>query len=78
MAESRRYRLLVTGGSGYVGFNVALGLVRLGHDVTVYDRRAPSHRYHSGMVAAFRDELAEFLITSYGQLRYVRGKVATG
>ncbi len=43
-AESRRVKILVTGGAGYIGSHAARWLDRAGHEVWIYDDLAQGHR----------------------------------
>jgi nucleoside-diphosphate-sugar epimerase len=48
-------RLLVIGGSGFIGTRLTSVLVREGHQVTVFDRRAPSDERVSYLAGDIRD-----------------------
>jgi CDP-paratose 2-epimerase len=60
-------RIFVTGGAGFIGSNVAAGLLRDGYDVTIFDallRRGAEHN-----LAWLRDQGHD------GRLHFVQGDV---
>jgi len=44
MSDTRGKRYFVTGGAGYIGSHTVLNLLRLGHDVTIFDNFSNSER----------------------------------
>jgi dTDP-L-rhamnose 4-epimerase len=60
-------KILITGGAGFIGSNLAMSLVARGHNVTVMDNLSPQiHGEKSHLLAAIRDQV-QFL---HGDVRH--------
>jgi dTDP-L-rhamnose 4-epimerase len=63
-------RVLITGGAGFIGSNLALALLTRGHDVTVLDNLSPQiHTADPEQSALYR--------SIKGKVRFVRGDVTS-
>lgn len=63
-------KILVTGGTGFIGVNLTEQLVRLGHNVTVIDSCNPDsgyNRVHSGLLKSLGVEIIEDSIGNAGK-----------
>ncbi len=54
-----RYKILVTGGAGFIGSFIVDELVKVGHDVTILDNLEP--QVHQGNVPSYLNKSAKFL-----------------
>merc|ERR1711973_131882 len=73
MESNARYRFLITGGGGYVGFHIALKLVQFKHQVVLLDLNHPHRTW-----AKYRIEDSsqhEIIHTSNGSMKFVKGDI---
>ena len=61
-------RILITGGAGFIGSNLALALLGRGHDVTVLDNLSPQ-------IHGADPEQSELYRSIRDRVRFVRGDV---
>ena len=71
MESNARYRFLITGGGGYVGFHIALKLVQFKHQVVLLDLNHPHRTWAKYHIEDSSQH--EIIHTSNGSMKFVKG-----
>jgi len=73
MESNARYRFLITGGGGYVGFHIALKLVQFKHQVVLLDLNHPHRTWAKYHIEDSSQH--EIIHTSNGSMKFVKGDI---
>ena len=71
MESNKKYRFLITGGGGYVGFHIALQLIKLKHQVSLLDLNRPHRKWVKHQLR--KSSSNEYIQTSYGSMQFIEG-----
>ena len=69
--SNKQYRFLIVGGGGYVGFHIGLQLLKLKHQVALYDLNRPLKKWASYKTIVTSSD--KWLLTSFGAMKFIQG-----
>ena len=67
------HKFLITGGGGYIGFHIGLDLLRLKHEVILFDLNFPAKLWNDSLTYSSDGDHINHVSCSLGNFKFIKG-----